>query len=319
MEKSCSSVLPKGAKEEVDCTNRVVGWLKELDVNEAKIELERDESAEIPSKKCEPLTPSRQTSTTLVVHDEISPTDTSFSGQHSIFDAPVRKLQFECPTPKGQIQDDLSDTTSLDANDDEDCGSPSRKQQLFRQPTTHDSTLRPSSPPPSINSYNPPSTNGENQPQPITVTNPAPTTPHDPNTPRLVWLTSCLQCTLLNLPCSRTHPACTRCIRKGQSSTCLLHRRSFAFEAIDPLKCQVPILLKVKGEDEEAWRNKVQLSRTLLAEWRVGRERRNWVFPCLEGGKGGWRRGLGDRGPVERHPGEGLGRMVFQLLAVDVD
>jgi hypothetical protein len=81
--------------------------------------------------------------------------------------------------------------------------------------------------------------------------------------PNLVFIKSCLQCTLANLPCSRTYPACSRCIRGGHGDLCLLRRAKRVEELGEFNECEVqePVLLKIKGVDEVIWARKFELYR----------------------------------------------------------
>ena len=82
-----------------------------------------------------------------------------------------------------------------------------------------------------------------------------------PFEPRIVRLTSCTQCVVANLPCSRTYPYCTRCKRKGQAHLCLLHRKRLEEEInrCDPLSCTESVMVKLKNEDESIWHQKDSL------------------------------------------------------------
>lgn len=80
--------------------------------------------------------------------------------------------------------------------------------------------------------------------------------------PRHVFITSCYQCILANMHCSRTLPACSRCERNGYSDVCLLHRRKLAREMTEDVETnKTPVLLRVEGMDEEMmWIKKLELS-----------------------------------------------------------
>lgn len=85
--------------------------------------------------------------------------------------------------------------------------------------------------------------------------------PAIPGTIHQVFITSCYQCLLAGLPCSRTLPGCSRCKRAGCQHLCLLHRRKLLQEMVlgDGVGNRTPVLLKVKGEDGEVWERKVEL------------------------------------------------------------
>ncbi|KAF2750251.1 hypothetical protein M011DRAFT_474714 [Sporormia fimetaria CBS 119925] len=137
-------------------------------------------------------------------------------------------------------------------------------------------------------------------------------TPH-PSDKATVLLTSCYQCLLAQLPCSRTLPSCTRCIHNGCSHLCLLHRRKLFREMVagDTEENQIPVLLVLKAEEEEMVREKVGLLRELHEKWLQQEERRNWVLPRDIGAglAGKWDKY--QKREERRHPGWGVGRKVF--------
>jgi hypothetical protein len=299
--------------------------LEELDIDGTETNGKgKNESMRAEKENTAPTTPERRSTTCPMRCEEISPIDTSFSG-HSIFDTPVRRnVHSGSPTRGCPDRDDSSDVTSV--GDDDDWGSLPKKEQLLQPPAAPDFAQCRSLPPASVNSYDPPSVNEEEEETEV-IANPLPIAgfpPYDPNESRLVWITSCLQCTLANLPCSRTHPACSRCKRKGVGDECLLHRRSFAIEALDLEKCKVPILLKVRGRDEEVWQQNVKLAEELRVKWAAGQEKKNWVMPDIGSPRAtlkekiqvlqGWR-----IKKEELHPGEGMGKMSYKELIVDMD
>jgi hypothetical protein len=69
---------------------------------------------------------------------------------------------------------------------------------------------------------------------------------------RQIFITSCYQCILAGLPCSRTLPGCSRCKRAGCQHLCLLHRRKLLEEMVigDVIGNRTPVLLRVRGDDE---------------------------------------------------------------------
>ena len=83
----------------------------------------------------------------------------------------------------------------------------------------------------------------------------------NPDKPQNVFITSCFQCVLAGLPCSRTYPACSRCRRNGSEQLCLLHRRKRSTEMVlgDIIANRTPVLLHVRGEDCQAWDKKLGL------------------------------------------------------------
>jgi hypothetical protein len=106
--------------------------------------------------------------------------------------------------------------------------------------------------------------------------------------------------------------------------SCSLYRRSFAIETLDPGKCKVPILLRVRGEDE-SWQRKLRLAEELREKWTMRQEEKNWIMPKI----GSPRATLKERVQVLQgdrvrkrdmlHPGEGIGRMNYKELVVDLD
>jgi hypothetical protein len=84
--------------------------------------------------------------------------------------------------------------------------------------------------------------------------------------------------------------------------------------------CKTPILLKVKGENDEIWKRKVELAEDLCKEWVAKQEKRNWVLPDINSPRGGWRTRQGKvKKEMMLHPGEGIGRLSFCELIVDSD
>jgi hypothetical protein len=303
-------------QEQTESPDRVRGWLKELDINSFDAAVGESNSDHHNQEKIAPTTPQRQLYTSTAAFEEVSPTDTLFSG-HSIFEASLRKWhQDGSPVRKYQLEEELSDITSIDSEEYE----PSKKP-LLNPPTAPDFGQRANPSNVSHDSQDAVSALADDRDKTVVgilEQTSAPVAPlHDHNTHRLVWIVSCLQCTLANLSCSRTHPCCTRCTRKGHSSECLLYRRWFASESLNAsmaYRSGTPILLKVRGEDEALWQRKVELEKELCAEWAAGQDRKNWVMPGVDGVRGGW--------PVVRgrnvvHPGEGKGRMSFSELVID--
>lgn len=175
----------------------------------------------------DPVTPPRRAAL-LVCCEEVSPTNTSFSGG-SVFDAPRA-------AGGGWIEDVFCDDIP-----DEAPGADvwSRTDGEVKDLAVDLDGL------------------------PGTTETPRTTAPlSDPDSPRPTWLTSCLQCIQADLPCSRKAPACSRCKRNGQAALCLLHRRLYP-EEISGAGATWPTalkLLKLEDEDAEIWERKLQLA-----------------------------------------------------------
>jgi hypothetical protein len=76
-----------------------------------------------------------------------------------------------------------------------------------------------------------------------------------------VFITSCYQCVLAGLPCSRSLPGCVRCKRAGREHLCLLHRRKLLQEMVigDAVGNRTPVLLKLRCDDAASWEKKLDL------------------------------------------------------------
>lgn len=292
------------------------GWLRDLKIEEGENELLHN--CERQKYKIEPLTPPRR----AILQDrceEISPADTSFPGG-SIFDAPERYYEPGSPCPIGKFRDDISEISSYEESEDHDDttfdAEDKNAETRITQPNFTSARLRP----PSLHSYGLISDHEEDSADalvPVEVPGPL---PQDPDAPRIVNLVSCMQCTLANQSCSRTSPSCSRCIRNGSSSACLLLRRRFASETnhLDPSSCALPILLKLKGQDEDMWAKKLEVMGEFNKKWTEQEDKRNWVLPSAHSERrGDWSaKTLGRR---RMHPGAGIGRLRFEELVVDMD
>lgn len=270
-------------EEEEECDlDRITAWLEDLHIAS---ESEEDEKQ---GEKAGPITPPRRMPGLIDKYDEFSPTDTTFSGA-SIFDK-----EYTSPCPEGKFRDDISDATNLDPNDEY------QERELFAKDEEIEE-LADALAPESLNSYDPASDIDDphytHQLQPTTADLNHCVT--DPSKPRLVTILSCLQCTLASLPCSRTPPYCSRCVRNTNSTNppCLLLRRRFPHEltTYPPQLYTLPVVLRRIGESEEDWPEKMKVKEKLLQEWREKEERKNWVMPKIEiEVRGGWQ-GRGKR------------------------
>ncbi|CAO2649258.1 Nn.00g066430.m01.CDS01 [Neocucurbitaria sp. VM-36] len=298
----------------MDIPERITGWLEDLHItNSDKNKSESVNEFAAQKERFAPTTPERKVCV-YEAPDNSSPTDTLFS-ETSVFDTPLRKYAEprNVRPSNDKTDDDTSDITSVDG-----------KAWELHLKTHQDTDDRISSPNATqidtASSIVSSTTSSELSTTPIIIPSPlSAVPPRDPNSPRTVWIASCLQCTLSGLPCSRTPPSCSRCKRKGQAKICLLQRRWLSEEiSLSQDKgCTVPKLLKLRGEDEEVWGQKVDVARELFEEWRAEQDRRNWVLPSVESPRGGYPVfGCGER---VSHPGEGSGQVVHAELSVDLD
>jgi hypothetical protein len=263
--------------------------IEENDMGRVAQWLEEIEIEATETVQAEPRTPPRRPHETLL-YAEVSPTDTTFSGA-CVFDKPFGPLHEL--DHLGHHRDDVSDATSLDENE----------EKPLKDLTSNLETC-------SLHDH-----------QQDSVSHDKPRVSATPvlASPRLTTIVSCLQCTLLHLPCSRTPPSCTRCIRNNRASSCLLQRRLFTDEIAAQLPdlCNIPVLLKLADEDERTWTEKMKAKEELLQVWRVKRDRENWVAPKVhESKRGGWNK----YGRVKSSGvgiSEGMGGMTFMELVVD--
>lgn len=207
------------------------------------------------SDTVEPVTPPRRRHL-LQYYDEPSPTSTNFSGGN-VFDNPETS---DDSRNQDVFCDDASEATSV-----EDHGL-SAKDQVGEQRTeitqprfvkrADGDNLCSNDPPSEVGTYL--EVKHDNLCESPNRVLP----PIDPDRPRITCITSCTQCILADLPCSRTTPYCSRCKRKGQAGLCLLHRRKFPeeIERCDAELSTTPVLLKLKGEDETTWNEKLKIA-----------------------------------------------------------
>lgn len=234
----------------------VLNWLRSVDQQELVDAVsELDDSASI----C-PTTPPRR-GHMVYSYDEISPTNTSFS-DNTIFDLP----DLPDGTPiEDPFCDDIPNVAPTDDSYRGLRGKIERRGINATQTTQIQLDASPSDTY-SLTSHDPPSeavteleTRHESSKE---IPRPAAASLVDPNKPRFTRITSCIQCILADLPCSRTTPCCSRCKRNGNGNVCLLHRQKYADEIdrSDATTCTTPVLLKLRSEDEELWTKKRQLA-----------------------------------------------------------
>lgn len=186
--------------------------------------------------------------------EEISPTDTNFSS-NTMFDSPSGPSHSSCVFSRRRYAD--TDASSLDEEDELHV-----RKELFASPKLS-GTNNPESAP-STSSLEESVGLGPSgfSPKLRPATPATAAESFDPCASRLILLTSCLQCVLCDMPCSRTLPACSRCIRHGNSELCLvqrkrIHREVFCADgsmSTDPL-----LLVTAEGYSEENFRKKIQL------------------------------------------------------------
>ncbi|KAH7074479.1 hypothetical protein BKA63DRAFT_314741 [Paraphoma chrysanthemicola] len=308
------SKLQISSDDELDSMSdlgKVKGWLKELRLANGENDVLKH-----PGEESAPVTPPRKPQTYQQV-EKISPTDTSFSG-NTIFDTPARGgCEPESPCAQRRFHDDSSYVTSVESAYDERYWNIEEKgSETPPKPVFGPTRLRPES----LNSYGTNTSTSEDQHEgPRSVTAPRALRLHDPSSPRIVNILSCLQCTWVGLSCSRTTPSCTRCIRNKTPDTCLLLRHRYLHEInhADDKNCARPVLLKVKDEDEIAWQNKLVVAEAMKEAWSEQQDRLNWVLPRVDSEVRGCWRAEGRVAETKKWPNEGTGRVVFEELVVE--
>jgi hypothetical protein len=294
MENSGLQIRNIGVNEEMEYVRR---WLRDLQTHNDKLA-----SSPLQEKvKADPVTPPRRW-ITRKTYEEVSPTDTSFSGA-SIFDIPFHNnKRVNSPSPHDRFYGNISDVSSLD--DD------------FKIPDKHICQPNFVSSPASFSSYDPSSALEDGSVHEIPSTCKAHS--QGPYPQRIVTILSCLQCTLAGLHCSRSTPSCARCIRNGSADTCVLLRRRFAEEVGHsvPESCNLPILLKCADEDTGSWKKKMKAADDLKEVWQDRQDKKNWVLPPIESCKRSGYRVIGYVAP-KIYRGVGWGWVRCEELIVD--
>jgi hypothetical protein len=232
------------------------GELESCQAIESKIQYESE------SKSPSPCTPLRRRQL-VCRYEEVSPTDTTFSCD-SIFDSPPVSPTSPVSALPCDYEEEYAKSESSSECDGEGEIISAKEEtiNLLSPPTANFSASRPVS----LNSYDPPSEaeytdhaehthDSQNDTLAAEVV-----LPND--IPQLTFLTSCLQCTLANLPCCRTSPNCKRCQRNGQGSLCLLQRRRTRSEMVNGKGHYntTPVLLRLHGSDDALFERKVALA-----------------------------------------------------------
>lgn len=228
----------------------ILSWLRETEQQEyVDAVSELGDSAPI-----DPTTPQRR-QTPMQVYDEVSPTNTSFSGK-SVFDAPYLPDEVSDEDPFYDDIEDLAPTKDQSWGSEDMAGPCSVESARLQD---HDSA---SSDTGSFYSCIQPSEAVDHHETPKTTLNVVAVPPIGPDEPRFTFITSCMQCILADLPCSRTIPCCSRCKRNGYGNICLLRRQKFVNEInqSNASTCTRPVLLKLRDEDETTWAKKKQLA-----------------------------------------------------------
>ncbi|KAF2796305.1 hypothetical protein K505DRAFT_359423 [Melanomma pulvis-pyrius CBS 109.77] len=293
---------------QLSSSDRVINWLERLAIETRPIAKEDRSERE---EKIRPTTPSRARQVSEFL-DEASPTNTS-SSYDNVFDSPKINV-----TGRGDHDYASSDTSVTSTGEDDpnceicdrECAEEDIDVVMPEEALDEYSAW-------SLDSYTPPTEiSVDINPDAHPYSNLAAPPPLDFTQPRLVWVTSCLQCIYAGLPCSRNPPTCSRCKRAGYGDMCLLRRRKVCEELVrgEGVKNVMPVLLRLKEEDEGVWERKVELSRELHQIWLNKQDRKNWVLPMS--GKKVTREGyVYSKYQVPHpHPGEGLGRHMFREL-----
>ncbi|KAL6704635.1 hypothetical protein ACN47E_008032 [Coniothyrium glycines] len=289
--------------------DRVTGWLEDLHIDETDDTVGKLEEDEVdPTILGAPTTPQKQLQS-IQRCEEVSPTDTSFSNDSNFDVQTPRDLQSNSLGPSFRIYDEFSDTDSIHGCEERPVATSRTQKATCNTPAalTHSKTYEDVF-----------QSRSEKLHTKEDVALPLYAPSHDPSTPRLVCITSCLQCTLTNLPCSRTPPSCSRCRRKGQQDICLLQRRKFPEEMISATLAEytTPKLLRLRDEEEQSWNRKMAVHDELMRAWEDKQNSMNWVMPEVDSPRKGWSK-FG-RGIPTRHPGEGKGEMDDRVVYRDL-
>lgn len=238
--------------DEARLRNGVEEWLAHVELHESSSSTRGLEESET-DEKLPPATPIRSREAFLTLSfDEVSPTNTNFSNT-SIFD----NVQINPAVRNGDNASESSATTI-----DEELEGQSRDGKQMEE--EEEDVITPSEAlssnyVASLSSIGPPTKDFLFLAIPTLPTKEL--APLDLSKPRLVWITSCLQCTLAGLPCSRTPPSCSRCTRKGEAEMCLLRRRKLGEERVrgDNMGNRLSVLLKLPAQSE-VWAKKLDLA-----------------------------------------------------------
>ncbi|KAF2012513.1 hypothetical protein BU24DRAFT_484169 [Aaosphaeria arxii CBS 175.79] len=283
----------------------IVEWLQKIDLDSAStVTPERDDIDTALEEAPRPNTPAP---TVVVVEpEEVSPTKTNFSGD-TVFDEPPAPALYKGyvygePGRKDDINiDEIRSASSITDAGDYDLQSSSGDDEASAEIKAPEDVSCAGLHHSLTGFY-------AATEQEVSATSEKTEAPEK----RLVIVVSCLQCTLQGMRCSRTLPACSRCVRAGRDDTCLLHRRMMAYEAKTngQWASNMPILLRLQHDPEEKWNMKNKLAQKLLQEWRIEQDRKNWVLPNPYNGKIlKQTRRYGTPFLRKTHPGEGQGNV----------
>jgi hypothetical protein len=311
-----------------DGLDGVEAWLGAIDVKVGLEDIQHMTTTAAPSTRSVKLLRLPQYRAQL--SEEVSPTNTNFSSD-PIFDSPYSPTDSSCLSARNRCDYPDTEASSLDEEDEVYA----RKELLASVERCSNGGVEPlTSATPLDDSPFEPAISGSSPNLVPTATTP-PSGGFDPDATHLIYLTSCLQCVLSGLPCSRTLPACSRCKRHGRGDLCLMQRKRHhneVFGANDIVDTD-PILLVSVGDDEGTHKQKFQLQNEvhttilgarlvktsanlpqLLKTWKEKQNLKNWAIPANDGIRGDWKTAVLRR--VEVHPGVGSGPPTYHRLRV---
>ena len=255
-------------QKEEEVVHAVERWLGGLEMGIGAVCVRDESIANVREERdgerlCTPCTPVRRTNVFSQTLDEISPTDSYFT-YGGVFDEQERggRGGGYAETEASSLEDDERQKEAEGTLWRDACHTDLHHQEKSARPvhsaTEQDEGQRYEATNLDANTeFSLCTDDASAAPSTALARRPTSLKPVDPSAPRIIWITSCLQCVLANLPCSRTPPTCSRCARRKSSAEqpCLLHRRRLPQEMVtaDHLICTSPVLLRLHGEDEETW------------------------------------------------------------------
>ncbi|KAF1972268.1 hypothetical protein BU23DRAFT_599759 [Bimuria novae-zelandiae CBS 107.79] len=243
-------------------------WMEALDVDDK--ETEGNDNLQ-DSARIDPSTPPPSCRTFHQYVEEVSPTDTNFSFD-PIFGSPIGSFDLSGNYTPNRERYAATDASSVDDDDE----ATARKELLASLVAPADGAVVPGS---HLNEAlssdlatavtTPLHATSEPVPDPAHST-------FNRNTTHLIWVTACLQCVLADLPCSRTLPACSRCVRNGHGEVCLVQRQRVHEEIVHDHYICDPILLVREGDDDAVYEKKEALQGDMIESWREKYDRNFW-------------------------------------------